>query len=237
MSKIRSDAKLYLTQTGAAAPVTKSITSITKANPCVITFSAAVTGMVAGSMVSLAVPAEPLLNGKTFRLSTIGGAGTTAVLEGFDGTKLGSAVGAISNGATVYNTTEVAISPPLGVDLLCACVATVTVAGQAPDSLALDDMCTSTTVLGTPKPPTIQFSGWVDKDSPGFQNLVEASLESPKPSPSRNLLIDYGAAGGWIFGPVEIGEISITAGVNAGLAFTGSAVFTAVPTYSWAVIP
>jgi hypothetical protein len=237
MSKIRSDAKLYLTQTGAPAPVAKGITSITKALPSVETFATAVAGLKAGSIVVNTTPAEVLLNGKAFRVANPGGAGTTAELESFDGTKLGAAVGVIANGAIVYNTTEVAIAPPLGVDLLCACVATVTVAGQAPDSLNLDDMCTSTTVLGSPKPPTFQFTGWVDKDSPGFQNLIEASLESPKPAPPRNLLIDFGTAGGYIFGPVEIGEISITAGVNAGLAFSGSGVFTAMPTYSWAVVP
>jgi hypothetical protein len=236
MAKIRSDAKLYLTQTGAPAPVTKGITSISKANPCVLVLAASVAGLADGSMVTLAVPAEPLLNGKTFRLVTTS-AGTTGTLEGFDGTKLGAAVGVIANGATVYNNTQVAISPVTGNDLLCACVATVTIAGQAPDSLALDDMCTSTHVLGAPKPPTFQFSGWVDKDAPGFQNLIEASLESPKPAPPRNLLIDFGTAGGYIFGPVEVGEISITAGVNAGLAFSGSGVFTAIPTYSWAIVP
>jgi len=237
MAKIRSDAKLYLTQTGAPAPDTQDLTSITKANPCVVTFAAAVTGMVDGSMCSFAGTDETLLDGKTFRLTTIGGGGTTAVLDGFDGTKLSAAVTALTDAATVYNKTEVAVDPVTGNDLLCACVATVTVAGQAPDSLNLDDMCTSTTVLGAPKPPTLQFTGWVDKDAPGFQNLIEASLESPKPSPPRNLLIDFGTAGGWIFGPVEIGEISITAGVNAGLAFSGSGVFTAMPTYSWAIIP
>jgi hypothetical protein len=94
-------------------------------------------------------------------------------------------------------------------------------------------MCTSTTVLGTPKPPTFQFTGWVDQDSAGFKNLIQASLESPKTT--RYMLIDFGTAGGYIFGPVEIGAISVTAGVNAGLAFSGSGVFTEVPTYSWAL--
>jgi hypothetical protein len=229
MAKIRSDAHLYLTETGAAAPTAGAITSITAANPAVLTLTVPVASAAVGDMVLIDGTGKPELDGYAFRISVVASAGAALTLEGFDGTAMGGAVGAVGT-ATVY---ELAEEPGDG-DLLHACVATITVAGQAPDSLSLDDMCSSTTVLGTPKPPTFQFTGWVDAESEGFANLVQASLESPKQE--RWLLIDYGTEGGYIFGPVEIGEMSITAGVNAGLAFSGSGVFKEMPTYSWAVV-
>jgi hypothetical protein len=97
----------------------------------------------------------------------------------------------------------------------------------------MDDMCGSTTVLGSPKPPTFTFTGFVDAESPGFRNLMQASLESPKTP--RWMLIDYTTGGGYIFGPVEIAEVTITAQTAQGLQFSGSGVFTEMPTYSWAL--
>jgi hypothetical protein len=55
------------------------------------------------------------------------------------------------------------------------------------------------------------------------------------PKPTVAILIDFGSGGGYIAGPGQIGEITITAGVNAGLQFSGTGVFTEVPTYSWAL--
>ena len=72
MAKIRSDAHLYLTQTGAAAAVTKLLTSVTKANPCVVTLAAAMAGMVDGSIIEFAGTGEALLDGKAFRLNQHG---------------------------------------------------------------------------------------------------------------------------------------------------------------------
>jgi len=227
MAKIRSDAHLYLSQTGNDQPTPAALVSVTKADPCVATFASAPAGMVDGSMCVFEGTGDPLLDGKAFRLTDVSGANAT--LDDFDGTRLAIAVAAGTG--TVYNLTEVASSGDG--DLLEACMATITVAGQAPDSLNLDDMCSSTVVLGAPKPPTFQFTGWIDNESDGFKNLVQASLESPKTE--RYMLIDYGDAGGWIFGQVEIGEITVTAGVNAGLSFSGSGVFKELPTYSWAL--
>jgi hypothetical protein len=96
-------------------------------------------------------------------------------------------------------------------------------------------MCDSTTVQGSPKPPTFTFNGFINKESAGLSNLFQASLEDPKQN--RWLLIDYTEDGGYIFGPVQIGEMTVTAGVGQGLQFSGSGVFTEVPTYSWALGP
>jgi len=88
-------------------------------------------------------------------------------------------------------------------------------------------------VLGSTKPPTFSFSGFVNKAEPGFKNLVAASLEDPKQT--HVVLIDYTDAGGYIIGPGQIGEITITAQTAQGLQYSGSGVFTEVPTYSWAL--
>jgi hypothetical protein len=184
---------------------------------------------VNGDLVSFASTGQANLDGKEYRVANWNAGAKTFELSGFDGaTKLTAAVAAVGT-AQFFHSSDVADAG----SLLCACFATITVNGQAPDTLNLDDMCTATTVLGSPKPPTFSFTGWVDKDSPGFQNLIQASLENPKTL--RYALFDFGTAGGYIFGPVEIGEVSVTAGVNAGLAFSGSGVFTEVPTYSWAL--
>ena len=109
----------------------------------------------------------------------------------------------------------------------------ITVAGVPPDSIQMDDMCGSDTVLGSPKPPTFTYTGFVDKDSLGFKNLMQASLESPKTE--RWMLVDYTVGGGYIFGPVEIGEVTVTAQTAQGLQFSGTGVFKEMPTYSWAL--
>jgi hypothetical protein len=226
MAKIRSDAHLYLTQTGDAAPTAAPITSISAANPAVLTLTAPepTPAPVVGDYMLIEDTGNAAYDGKAFKITAYNSGTRAATLE-FDSTDAG-AVGAVGTAATFHPTDS-------GDGLLEACMATITINGQAPDALNLDDMCSSTTVLGAPKPPTFTFTGWVDKESEGFGNLIQASLESPKTE--RYALIDFGPDGGYIFGPVEIGEVSVTAGVNAGLAFSGSGVFTEMPTYSWAL--
>lgn len=230
MAKIKSDAHLYLTATenAAAPPGAVGVTSITAADPAVLTLAAAVpAGTANGDLVMLENTGQALLDGKAFRiaaLNTTTPAAPTMELDDFDGTQLS---GAVSTGtATVFNKTGAEA-------LLEVCLVNITVAGVAPDSIQMDDMCDSATVLGSPKPPTFTFSGFVNKDSAGFKNLMVASIESPKQT--RYALIDYTEAGGYIFGPVEIGEVTITAQTAQGLQFSGSGVFTEVPTYSWAL--
>jgi hypothetical protein len=228
MAKIKSDAHLYLTGTGDPEPTPVAITSITNTLPAVVTLGAAAPADTAnGDMIHIEGTGEPLLDGKTFRiqaLNTTTPAAPTLELYGLDGTKLAAAVatgtGQIWTKAGLTGLEEV-------------CLVNITVAGVAPDSIAMDDMCGSTTVLGSPKPPTFTFSGFVDAESPGFRNLMQASLESPKTP--RWMLIDYTVGGGYIFGPVEIAEVTITAQTAQGLQFSGSGVFTEMPTYSWAL--
>jgi hypothetical protein len=225
MAKIKSDAHLYLTATGAAEPAAVALTAITNAKPAVL--SGVIPAEAAnGDVLLINGTGEPLLDGYAFRIANLV-AGVSAELDDFDGTRMAAAVA----GGTfqLFSKTE-----PDGT-LLEACMATITVTGQAPDSIQMDDMCGTATVLGSPKPPTFTFSGFVDQESPGFSNLWQASLESPKQK--RWLLIDYTNEGGYIFGPVEIGEMTVTAGVGQGLQFSGSGVFKEVPTYSWALGP
>jgi len=230
MARIKSDAHMYLTETGDAAPAPVNITSVTKATPTVATLAAALPAAAAvGDMVKFTGTGQAALDGKTFRISVIDvtvPAAPKLTLADFDGmTKLTVAVGAVGTVQIFQKAGTLA--------LLEVCMVTITIAGVPPDSIAMDDMCGSTTVLGSPKPPTFSYTGFVDKDLPGFKNLMQASLESPKQL--RYMLIDYSAGGGYIFGPVEIGEITITAQTAQGLQFSGSGVFTEMPTYSWAL--
>jgi hypothetical protein len=228
MAKIKSDAHLYLTQTGDPAPVPVAVTSVTAANPAVATLGAALpTGAANGDIIQFAGTGDVLLDGKAFRIANLNAtvpAAPTLELLDFDGTRLTAAVA----GGTAQVWTKAG-----DMALLEVCMVTITVAGVPPDSIQMDDMCGSATVLGSPKPPTFTYTGFVDKDSPGFANLMQASLESPKTP--RWMLVDYTVGGGYIFGPVEIGEITITAQTAQGLQFSGTGVFTQMPTYSWAL--
>jgi hypothetical protein len=230
MAKIKSDAHLYLTETGDPAPTPVALTSITNTALAVVTLAAAMpAGAANGDLIKFAGTGEPLLDGYAFRIAnldaTTAPSAPTFELLDFDGTRLAAAVGAVGTGQVFQKAGDLA--------LLEVCMVTITVAGVPPDSIQMDDMCGSATVLGSPKPPTFSFSGFVDKDSPGFKNLMQASLESPKTE--RWMLIDYTVGGGYIFGPVEIGEITVTAQTAQGLQFSGSGVFTEMPTYSWAL--
>jgi hypothetical protein len=223
MAKIKSNAHLYVSTVGVADPVAVALTSVTKANPVVVTPATAPTA-VAGDWVSFAGTGEPQLDGMSYRVASV--TGTTLTLANCDGTKF---LAAIASKGTMQ-TWPLAGAGTTNV-LLSACMAQITVTGQAPDTINLDDMCGMMELLGDAKPPTFSFSGFVDAASIGFENLVRASLTVPKPV--VQVLIDYGTSGGYIMGPAQIGEITITAGVNAGLQFSGTGVFTQVPTYSW----
>jgi hypothetical protein len=227
MAKVKSNAHLYLSPKGydPTAPANQlAITSVTAAMPAVVTATAALpAGMNEGDLVALEGTGAADLDGTAWRAVNLDATGMTFELEGSDRTGE-TAVGAVGT-FQVFN----------DANLIEACLANITVSGQAPDSISMDDMCGTATVLGDAKPPTFTFTGFVDNESPGFKNLIRAGLESPK-SP-RVLLIDYGATVGYIFGPAEIGEVTVTAAVGGGLQFSGSGVFTEVPTYSWALGP
>jgi hypothetical protein len=229
MAKIKSDAHLYLTETGDPAPTPVALTSVTNTKPAIATLGAAMPADAAnGDLVKFAGTGEPLLDGYAFRIANLditSPVAPTFELLDFDGTRLAAAVGV---GGTVQ------IFQKAGdLALLEVCMVSITVAGVPPDSIQMDDMCGSETVLGSPKPPTFSYSGFVDKDSLGFKNLMQASIESPKTE--RWMLIDYTVGGGYIFGPVEIGEVTITAQTAQGLQFSGTGVFKEMPTYSWAL--
>lgn len=225
MAKGKSAAQLYLTPTGADPTdptLALALTGITAAAPAVATAAAALdAGFVDNSIALLNGTGAADVDGYAWRAHDP--SGSTFELEESDRTGETAASGGTYQPFVI------------GEDLIHACVAQVTVTGQAPDSISLDDMCGTSTVLGDAKPPTFTFTGWVDKEAAGFRNIMQASIESPKGP--RYLLIDYGDPAGYIFGPVEIGEITITAATGAGLQFSGSGVFTEMPTYSWALGP
>jgi hypothetical protein len=223
MSKIKSNAHLWLGDVSdPATPTPIAITSITKATPPVVTPATMPADLADGDLVTPEGTGVAYLDGHAFRIGALGG--TTFTLVDAESSDIPAAV---STGTLISY-------QKAGTEaLLEACMAQITVAGQAPDSINMDDMCSTTTVLGDVKPPTFTFSGFVDQDSPGFENLVEASITTPKPT--LPLLIDFGAGGGYIAGPAQIGELTVTAGVGQGLQFSGSGVFTEVPTYSWAL--
>jgi hypothetical protein len=222
MSKIKSDAHLYITEVGAPDPAVEALTSITKATPPVVTPVAMPSGFASGDFAVITGTGEEMLDGYAFRAQNV--TATTYELADIDGTKFAAAI----SGGSMQPFTVTA-----GGSMSSACMAQITVTGQAPDSINLDDMCSTETVLGDPKPPTFTFSGFVDNDSAGFHNLVDASVETPKPTVWA--LFDFSPAGGYIFGPAQIGELTVAAGTKAGLQFSGAGVFTELPTYSWAL--
>ena len=223
MAKIKSNAHLYISDVSAGTtPTPVDITSITKASPPVVTPGTMPTDLADGDLALFDGTGVPYLDGHAFRIGALDA--TSFTLVDAESSDIPAAV-----------STGTFITYQKGGDdaLLEACMAQITVTGQAPDTINLDDMCTSTTVLGSNKPPTFTFSGFVDQESPGFENLVEASIMVPKPTVA--ILIDFGAAGGYIAGPGQIGEVTVTAGVGQGLQFSGAGIFTEVPTYSWAL--
>lgn len=222
MAKIKSNAHLYVSLVGAPDPVATTITSVTKANPAVVTPTTMPVGQLAGDFALFTGTGEPMLDGHAFR--TANKTATSFELEDVDGSKFAAA---ITKGS--YQLFDVSASTTM----LSACMAQVTVTGTAADTINLDDMCGTQTLYGDAKPPTFSFSGFIDQDSEGFSNLVRASVTAPKPTVW--VLVDYTDQGGFIFGQAQIGEITVTAGTNQGLQFSGTGTFSEVPTYSWAL--
>jgi hypothetical protein len=225
MTKIVSEAHMYVSNVDATVspPTAVAVTSITKAAPPVVTPATMPPGIAAGDYVRFQDTGEPLLDGYAFKVATVSATGF--LLPDVDGTKFNAAVATGTLQALTFAGGEV--------DLMHVCLAAVTIAGQAPDSIALDDMCGSSTKLGSPKPPTFTFSGLADAGSPGYRNLWRASILNPKPVVW--VLFDFGPEGGYAMGPAQIGEMSKNAATNQGLQFSGSGQYTEMPTYSWAL--
>jgi hypothetical protein len=224
MAKVKSNAQLYITPTDYTA-TPQTLASVSAAAPAVATAVAALpANLVAGGFAYFDGTGAADLDGTTWRVANPQTVAKTFELQ--DSDRTGEAVDTGRGTYTPYDTAT---------DLVHACMVNITVTGVAPDSIAMDDMCTNTTVYGDPKPPTMTFTGFVDKDSPGFAALMQASLESPKQT--HFIVIDYGTDVGYIAGNCQIGEITITAATAAGLQFSGTGVFTEIPTYSWALAP
>lgn len=223
MAKIKSNAHLWISDVSAGTvPTPVNVTSITKATPPLVTPATMPAGLANGDVVKFSATGVSYLDGHAFRIAALDA--TSFTLPDAESSDIPAAV---STGSFITY-------QKAGADaLLEACMAQITVAGQAPDSINLDDMCSFTTILGDNKPPTFTFNGFVDQESAGFENLIEASITTPKPTVA--ILIDFGPEGGYIAGPGQIGEVTVTAGVNQGLQFSGAGVFTEVPTYSWAL--
>jgi len=218
MSKIKSDAHIYISEVGAVVPTPILVTAWETTG--VVKATASLAGLVTdGDAVYVSGSGSAYLDGKTWRVDNV--TPTDLELPDADTTKAGTPVG---GQLTAYSKS--------GADaLLSACFVNVAVAGQAPDSINMDDMCGTSTVLGDTKPPTFTFSGFSDKDNAGYLNLWAASLANPKPTVF--IVIDFTAAGGYIAGHGQIGEMSVSAANNQGLQFSGAGVFTELPTYSW----
>jgi hypothetical protein len=223
MSKIKSNAHLYLSDVGDPTPASVPVTAITITDPVTVTTTVAAGALVDGDFAVLAGTGSTYLDGHAFRVASV----TPTSFECPDAH--GPSIGAAAPTAGNYTPYPLAGS----VALLSACMATITLTGQAPDSIVMDDMCSNMTALGSAKPPTFTFQGWNDQDSEGYRNLWRSSVYDPKPV--VQCLIDYGADGGYVFGPAQIGEITITAANAQGLQFSGAGVFTEIPTYSWAL--
>jgi hypothetical protein len=224
--KGKSNAQLYLSPasyTPADATNQQAVTSITAAKPAIVTATNTITDLADGDLALFAGTGASDLDGKAWRVAAVDTVAKTFELVESDRTGA-TAVGAAGT-----------FEPYGDGNLIHACEANVTVTGQAPDSISLDDMCGTMTVLGDAKPDTFSFTGWVDNADAGFRNLIRASKENPKTK--RVLLIDYGPDVGYVIGPAEIGETTVTAAVGAGLQYSGSGVFTAPPTFSWALGP
>ena len=216
MSKIVSDGTAIYMTDGGALPTPLAITSISTADPPVVTV-ASTAGFDDLDPVLVEGTGRVDLDGKYFSANVING--TTFELTGAGA---GAAVGAVGT-----------VTPfVIDTDLIKACESTITLNGVEPDSVDLSDMCDAGTKLGDPKPPTLSFTGFVNKDEEGFRNIVRASLESPKAERVLMLLFPDGER---IIGGFEVGALSVSAARGQGLTYSGTGTFTEVPTYSWAL--
>lgn len=224
MAKIVSDqTAIWLTDADAVAPAAAPISAVSSAAPPVVTMTTLPAGMVNGDMVLVAGTGNPDLDGKYFTVGSVGTPANSFTLVGMDTT---GDTAATAGTITPYNLGGA--SP----EFLKACQSTITLNGQEPDSVDLSDMCDAMTKLGDPKPPTVSFTGFVNSEDEGFKNMIEASLESPK---SDRLLMLLFPDGEYIVGPAEVGAISVSAARGQGLQYSGTATYTEVPTYSWAL--
>ena len=229
MAKIKSDAHLYLTETGDAAPAAVDVEGITNTEAAVVTLGAALPAAAAnGDLAMFAGTGEPLLDGYAFRISGLDV--TTPALADLRAARLRRDA-PDGGGHDRHRADFPEGGRPRGSGGLHGLhYGRGRAARLDPDGRYVRQRYRARLAE---KPPTFTYTGFVDKDSLGFKNLMQASLESPKTE--RWMLVDYTVGGGYIFGPVEIGEVTVTAQTAQELQFSGTGVFKEMPTYSWAL--
>jgi hypothetical protein len=225
MGKFVADGtKIYIGRVGATAPTPVTITAIAKVPaaggaPDRVKVTAANTLSV-GDFALLKGTGAPEIEGKLLEVSV-------ASATEFE---VDANPAAVTLGSTP-TFTPYTVGPTNASDLMLACMVNMNIQTADAPSVEMNDLCDSSSVLGTTPPPTFSFAAWVDPEKEGFKNLVRAALAAPKPE--LPIAIVFPKNNGFIAGVGQVGSISTGATTGQGVQITGSGTFTSMPAVSW----
>jgi len=193
---------------GNAVGVNLTPTNISKANTVVVTV-ASTTGLFTGQIVKMTGTGFTELDGKTFVVGTV----TPTTFE---------LLGANTTGSSgVLSGTPVAAYFP-DAQKECLCLSAIDIAAGSTNTISVATFCdTSASVPGNPSPGTVTLSGYIDKDSTGYKELVAAELDGQP----RHMIVTV-PGNGYFMADIIIGSVSYTLPLEGSVGFSFSASFS-----------
>jgi len=198
---------------GAAAPVNLTPTAISKARPAVVTV-ADVGTIKAGDLAMPVGTGFAELDGKIFVVGTPGVG--TFPLMGSD---------------TTGSTGTLGGTPKIEVDgdanLVCECFSEFSINRDAPEAIEAGTFCDPTLTVASAVAPagTFEFTGNVNKDDPGYAELLKAEEDGLQ----REMKVTFPQGNGYVVAPITVTLVSWAFALDTSVQFTGAGTFNSKP--------
>ncbi len=204
------------------------ITSISNANPAVITFDASATGYKEGDIVSFAGTGKPELDGKSFVLGTVDSTTHTAVLLGANLSKLSNPIATTDLGAAA------AAHVFAATDEITLCLSSLGISVDTPGTVSVATYCDPTASLpaSVSQAGTLSMGGYIDITDPGYALLLDAEIDGK----TRILKIKL-PDNGFIVVPVTVSNVAFSLPIDGAVGFTANAVMGSKPRHVFSNTP
>ena len=198
---------------GDASPAVLIPTAISKAKPAIVTV-ADVGALAVGDMAAPVGTGFPTLDGKLFVVGELGTG--TFELMGSD---------------TTNDTGSLGTSPKINVngsgDMVCECFSEFSINRDAPEAIEAGTFCDPTLTVASAVAPagTFEFTGNVNKDDPGYAELLKAEEDGLQ----REMRVTFPQGNGYVVAPVTVTLVSWAFALDTSVQFTGAGTFNSKP--------
>ena len=202
---------------GSATPNAMTVVSASKANPPEIGV-ADVTGLKVGTIVTFKANSTGLesLDGKSFIIGSVDGVGNTFTVLGVSTV---NDTGTFAAGADIDTYDDAAMQ--------CLCLNQFEISVDTPDTISVATFCEPSATLpsSTTAAGTITIGGYVDKDDPGYIEMLAADLDGA----SRMWRIMMPQDNGYLIFPATVAGLGYQFPLDGGQAWTASLILGSKP--------